>query len=506
VINKKGQVILVGAGPGDEDLITVKGKSWIERADVVIYDHLANKNLNQYARQEAEIIYAGKKSGKTTFTQDQINTLLVKKAREGKIVVRLKGGDPFIFGRGGEEAQTLNNAKVPFTIVPGVTSPVGVSAYAGIPLTHRDFASSISIITGSLGSTKGDCQIEWNKVAACPGTLVFLMGARKLNFIVEKLIEHGKPSNTPIAVIQWGTTPKQKTWTGSLSSIRKIISKEMINPPALTIVGEVVKLKKAVDWFEQLPLFGKTIVLTRPMDESEDLKNLLHEKGASSIHFPVIQNCPPDDWEPLDKALSNLSNYDGIFFTSRKGVQYFFDRLRKNSLDVRELKGLEIYAQGIKAKQALETLGLQVTPINNLIDSKTLKIDMGNFNITGNRYLLPRVANAPEKLPGLLLDLGAVLDNISVYQISPFANGDNGFLEAFESGEFDVITLTSKETVNNLHKLIPEDLLPSLDKAVIACIGPATTIAAKSLGLKVMIESKEITSAGLVQAIEQYYA
>lgn len=506
MINKKGQVILVGAGPGDEDLITVKGKSWLERADVVIYDHLANKNLNHYARQDAEIIYAGKKSGKTTFTQDQINALLVNKAREGKIVVRLKGGDPFIFGRGGEEAQALNNAEVPFIIVPGVTSPVGVSAYAGIPLTHRDFASSVSIITGSLGSTKGDCQIEWNKVAACTGTLVFLMGARKLNIIVEKLIQHGKPSDTPIAVIQWGTTPKQKTWTGTLSSIRKIINKEMINPPALTIVGEVVKLKKSVDWFEQLPLFGKTVVLTRPKDESEDLKYLLNEKGASSIHFPVIQNCPSDDWEPLDKALNNLNNYDGIFFTSGKGVQYFFDRLRNNKLDIRELTGLKIYAQGNKAKQALETLGLQVTPIVSLIDSKTLIKDMGNLNITGNRYLLPRVANAPEKLPGLLLDLGAVLDNISVYQTLPFATRDNGFLEGFESGEFDVITFTSAETVNSFYKLIPEDLLPCLDKSVIACIGPATANAAKSLGLKVMIESKEVTSAGIVKAIEQYYS
>ncbi len=506
MLNKKGQVVLVGAGPGDEDLITVKGKSWLERADVVIYDHLANQNLNQYARQDAEIIYAGKKSGKTTLTQDQINTLLVKKAREGKTVVRLKGGDPFIFGRGGEEAQTLNNAGVPFTIVPGVTSPIGVSAYAGIPLTHRDFASSVSIITSSLGSTKDDCQIEWNKVAACPGTLVFLMGARKLNFIVEKLIEHGKPSDTPIAVIQWGTTPRQKTWTGTLDSIRKIINNEMINPPALTIVGEVVNLKKTVDWFEQLPLYGKTIILTRPRDESEDLKNLFNEKGASSIDFPVIKNCPPDDWEPLDKALNNLNNYDGIFFTSGKGVQYFFDRLRKKALDVRERKGLEIYAQGTKAKQALESLGLKVTPISNLTDSKTLKNDMGNENIAGNRYLLPRVANAPMKLPGLLLELGAVSDNISVYQISPLDTCDKGFLEGFESGEFDVITFTSAETVNSFYKLMPDDLLPCLEKSVIACIGPATANAAKSIGLKVGIESKDVTSAGLVKAIEQYYS
>ena len=505
MLNKKGQVILVGAGPGDEDLITVKGKSWLERADVVIYDHLANKNLNQYARQDAEIIYAGKKSGRATLTQDQINALLVKKAREEKIVVRLKGGDPFIFGRGGEEAQALNKAGIPFAIVPGVTSPIGVSAYAGIPLTHRDFASSVSIITGSLRSTNKDHQIDWNKVAASTGTLVFLMGARKLGFIVDQLIKHGKPSDTPIAVIQWGSTPKQKTWTGTLSSIGETINREVISPPALTIVGEVVKLKKTVDWFEQLPLFGKTIVLTRPIDQSENLKSLLRENSASPMFFPVIQDYPPDDWVPLDKALMGLSNYDGIIFTSGKGVQYFFDRLRANKMDIRELKEVEVYAHGTKSRQALENLGLRVIPISNLLDTNTLKRDMGNLNVAGNSYLLPRVADAPELLPKLLIDLGAVVDNVSVYQTLPFTPRDTGFFESLESGDIDVITFTSAETVSNFYKLIPENLLPCLKNSLIACIGPVTAIAAKSFGLKVAIESTQVTSTGLVEAIEQYY-
>jgi uroporphyrinogen III methyltransferase / synthase len=506
VKNKRGIVVLVGAGPGDEGLITIKGKAWLERADVVVYDHLANGNLNCYARSDAEIIYAGKKSGQATLTQDETNSLLVKKALEGKVVVRLKGGDPFIFGRGGEEVQFLKEADIPFTIVPGVTSPIGVSAYAGIPLTHRDFASSISIITGSLGENKKANEIEWDKIATYAGTLVFLMGARKLDLIVEQLIKHGKSPDTPIAIIQSGTTPQQKTWTGTLSTIKQVVSKDVVSPPALTIIGEVVKLKKTADWFEQLPLFGKTVVLTRPKDQSEGLINLLQEKGAVPIIFPVVQDYPPDDWGPLDQALMKLSDYDGVIFSSGKGVQYFLNRLREKNSDIRELKGLEVYAHGTKANEAVEALGIRVTPISNPLDAEALKKSMGKDKLSGCRYLLLRAAKAPQHLPGLLMELGAVVDAIQAYQSLPLCPKNTGFFESFGLGEINVITFTSADTVNNFYKLIPKNLLPQLEESIIACIGPSTANAAKSLGLKVRIVPDQCTVGGLVEAIETHYS
>lgn len=502
---EKGKVILIGAGPGDEGLITVKGKAWLESADVIIYDHLANKNLNQYAKPDAEIIYAGKISGQATLTQDQINSLLVDKALEGKIVVRLKGGDPFIFGRGGEEVQFLKEAGISFAIVPGVTSPVGVSAYAGIPLTHRDFASSLSIITGSFGKDKDDFQIDWDKLATSKGTLVFLMGARKLDYIVEQLLSYGKSPSTPIAIIQWGTTPKQKTWTGTLSTIKNIINKEIIYPPALTIIGEVVKLKKSVDWFEQLPLFGKNIVLTRPQDESVYLSDLLRNKGASPILFPVIKDYPPEDWGPLDQALINLRDYNGIFFSSGKGVKYFFHRLRENKLDIRELKGIEIYTQGTKAYQAIEGLGIAATPFSNPLNLEALKKALDNKILSTQKYLIPRVTNAPEILPSLLLEIGARIETIHVYQNLANNPKDEGFWESFALGEIDVITFTSVETVNNFYKLIPNKLLHHLEKTTVACIGPATAEAAKYLGLKPRIVPEQITANSLVEEIEVYF-
>jgi uroporphyrinogen III methyltransferase / synthase len=506
VKDKKGIVVLVGAGPGDEGLITVKGKTWLERADVVVYDHLANRNLNQYARSDAEIIYAGKKSGQATLTQDEINSLLVEKALEGKMVVRLKGGDPFIFGRGGEEVQFLKEADIPFAIVPGVTSPIGVSAYAGIPLTHRDFASSVSIITGSLGENKKTNDIEWDKVAAYAGTLVFLMGARKLDLIVAQLIKHGKSPDTPIAIIQSGTTPQQKTWTGTLSTIEQVVNKDVVCPPALTIIGEVVKLKETVDWFEQLPLFGKTVVLTRPKDQSESLIDLLQEQGATPIIFPVVQDYTSDDWGQLDQALLNLSDYDGVIFSSGKGVQYFSNRLREKRLDIRELKGLEVYTHGTKANQAVEALGIRVTPISNPLDAETLKKSMGKDKLSGCRYLLPRAANAPQHLPELLMELGAVVDAIPVYQSLPHCPKDTGFFESFGHGEINVITFTSAETVKNFYKLTPKNLLPRLEESNIVCIGPATANAAKSLGLKVRVVPEQCTIEAMVEAMVLHYS
>ena len=360
---KQGRVILVGAGPGDEGLLTLRGREWLERADVIVYDHLVNWNMMRFASENAETIYAGKKAGHASLQQEEINSILISKAREGKTVVRLKGGDPFIFGRGGEEAMALKKAGILFSVVPGVTSPIGVAAYAGIPLTHRDFSSTVSIITGSNEKNQQDIRIDWEKIASRSGTLVFLMGARKLPQICEKLMRFGKDPDTPIAVIQWGTTARQKTWTGTLASIVDIAMKEKILPPALTVIGEVVGLKPAIEWYEKLPLAGKTIVVTRAEDQSESFLNLLQDAGAEAYPFPVIQTVAPESWAPLDEALNRLKDYDGLIFTSTNGVKFFLQRLKETRTDIRELQGVRIYTIGPKTEDALAELGIQVDDI-----------------------------------------------------------------------------------------------------------------------------------------------
>ena len=356
--SSKGKVVLIGAGPGDIGLLTLNGKDWLQKADVVLYDHLVNPDMVRFTQKLTEVIYVGKKEGIASMEQEQINNLLITKAREGKIVIRLKGGDPFVFGRGGEEIQAAQAAGIAFVIVPGVTSVTGVAAYAGIPLTHRNLSSTLSIITGSNEKEKGDIHIDWEKISARSGTLVFLMGARKLPLIAEKLMRFGKSPDTPIAVVQWGTTARQKTWVGTLSSIVEISSKDKILPPALTIIGEVVNLKPVIEWYEHLPLFGKTIVVTRKGDQAESMINRLRELGADPFFFPVIETIAPDDWSVLDNALNNLSKYQGLIFTSVNGVSFFAERLKSIGQDIRELKGLRVFTIGPKTAQAIRELGI----------------------------------------------------------------------------------------------------------------------------------------------------
>jgi len=501
-----GKVILVGAGPGDEGLLTIKGKRWLERADVVIYDHLANSQLIRFAKSEAELIYVGKKSGSFVLSQEQINKLLIEKAQEGKIVVRLKGGDPFIFGRGGEEVQELSNAKIPFFIVPGVTSPVGVSAYAGIPLTHRDRASTISIVTGSVGNSPDSLPIDWEELAKWPGTLVFLMGARKLKSIAENLIRYGKKPETPIAVIQWGTLPKQKTWTSVLGDIVVTIENQTIKPPALTIVGDVVELKDTLDWYEKLPLFGKNIVITRPEEQSEGFRELLLEQGASPISFPVIKTFPPESWDLLDTAINQLDSYHGLIFTSVNGVRYFIERLHFLDKDIRELKGVRLYAIGPKTEQAVRDLGIKVDVVPENYVAESLIESIGKEPLNGKRFLLPRATVARETLPNELRKSGAEIDVAPAYQTLPPKKVDPEILEKIKAGEIDVITFTASSTVDNFMNLIGKDSLSALKNVVIACIGPITAKTAEKHGLTPTVIPEKYTVDSLVLALENYYS
>jgi uroporphyrinogen III methyltransferase/synthase len=501
-----GKVALVGAGPGDEGLLTLRGKEWLERADVVIYDHLANERLLRFTQPGTEFIYAGKKEGRVTLSQDRINALLIEKAQLGEIVVRLKGGDPFIFGRGGEETQALTEAGIPFVVVPGVTSPIGVAAYAGIPLTHRDYSSTLSIITGSNEKGKEDEHIDWEKIASRSGTLIFLMGARKLKRISDNLIKYGKDPETPIAVIQWGTTYRQKTWTGTLNTIVDIAAKENIKPPALTIVGEVVNLKSHSDWYETLPLFGKALVITRPEEQSEAFMRGLLERGAEPFLFPVIETVPPEDWKPLDDAIQKLHSYDGLIFTSVNGVKFFMRRLQEKGKDVRELKGLRLYAIGPKTEQAVNKLGIRVDVVPEDFVAESLIESLGKENIKGKKFLLPRAAVAREALPDQLRAQGAGIDVAPAYQTVRPQTDPKELVRRIQEGSIDAVTFTSSSTVTHFMELIGTKLKPQLEKIAVACIGPVTAKTAEQAGLKVDIRAEEYTVDGLIAALEKHFS
>jgi uroporphyrinogen III methyltransferase/synthase len=435
--------------------------------------------------------------------QEEINQLLISKAREGKTVVRLKGGDPFLFGRGGEEIQAVQKASIPFVIVPGVTSVTGVAAYAGIPLTHRDLSSTLSIITGSNEKKQGDIHIDWEKIAARSGTLVFLMGARKLPLIVEKLLRFGKNPDTPIAVVQWGTTARQKTWVGTLGTIVEISAQDKILPPALTIIGEVVNLRPVTEWYEHLPLFGKTVVVTRKGDQAESMIDRLRELGAEPFFFPVIETIAPDDWSPLDNALNNLSQYQGLIFTSVNGVRFFAERLKVIDQDIRELKGLRVFTIGPKTAEAVRDLGIRVDVVPENFVAESLIESMKN--IEGQRFLLARAAVAREILPEQLRKMGAIVDVVPAYQtILPDTPADE-LAKRLTAGSIDVITFTSSSTVTNFLALTGEKLLPAIKKAKIACIGPVTEKTAQVAGLNVEIVPEQYTVSSLIDAIEAYF-
>ncbi len=498
----KGKVVLIGAGPGDVGLLTLNGKHWLQKADVVLYDHLVNPEMIRFTKKSAEMIYVGKKGGIASMEQERINRLLISKAHEDKIVVRLKGGDPFIFGRGGEEIQAIQAAGIPFIIVPGVTSVTGVAAYVGIPLTHRHLSSTLSIITGSNEKNQGDIHIDWEKIASRSGTLVFLMGARKLPQIVEKLIHFGKNPDTPIAIVQWGTTARQKTWIGTLGTIVEISAKDKILPPALTIIGEVVNLKSTIEWYEKLPLFGKTIVVTRKGDQANSMIDRLHELGAEPFFFPVIETIAPDDWTPLDNALKTLSKYDGLIFTSVNGVRFFAERIKAVEQDIRELKGVRIFTIGPKTAEAVRDLGIRVDVVPENFVAESLIASMEN--IKGQRFLIPRATVAREILPEQLRKMGAIVDVAPAYQTVLPSQPVDTLEKRLKEGSIDVITFTSSSTVTNFLTLIGKKLLPEIKKVTIACIGPITAKTAREAGLNVEIMPEQYTVSSLMDAIENY--
>lgn len=502
-----GKAYLVGAGPGDPGLITVKGLECIRNADVVIYDYLAAPELLKQAPEEAELIYAGKKSGDHAMPQDRISDLIAEKASEGLRVARLKGGDPFVFGRGGEEAETLAQRGIDFEIVPGVTSAIAAPAYAGIPLTHRRFASSVAFAAGHEDPEKDDTAIDWRSLSRGTGTLVFLMGVRNLAGIARRLIENGRPENTPVALIRWGTTPDQRTVTGTLDTIVQRVEEAGLQAPAIIIVGEVVSLREKLRWFENRPLIGKRILVTRARAQASDMVRMLSDLGAACLEFPTIRVVPPDDWQPLDDAIGNLVGYDWIVFTSVNGVEYFFERLFHNGLDARALGNLKTVTIGPATEQALRNFGIKSDIVPASYRAESLVDAFRDIDIGWKRVLLPRAEQARQILPDELRAMGALLDEATAYR-TVAADGDRDLLLGhLEEKTVDLVTFTSSSTVRNFADLLPpgparQDLMRGV---TIASIGPVTAETATDLGFDVHVVASSFTIPGLCEAIVDHY-
>ena len=499
---RSGIVFLIGAGPGDPGLITVKGRDCIARADVVVYDYLASPALLAHAQPTAELIYVGKKGGDHTLPQEGINALIAEKARQGRIVARLKGGDPFIFGRGGEEAEVLIDAGIPFEVVPGVTAAIGASAYAGIPLTHRDYTSDVAFVTGHEDPTKAASSIDWKALAAGIGTLVFFMGVKNLPTIAERLVEGGRAPDTPVAVIRWGTTPRQKTVTGTLTTIVEETRRAGIKAPAIIIVGGVVKLRETMQWFERRPLLGRRIVVTRAREQASDLVQQLADAGADCIQLPTIQVAPPDDWGPVDRAIDAIGRYAWIVFTSVNGVDFFFRRLFEKGLDVRALGHLKTAVIGPATAERLRGWGLNSDIVPKSYRAESVVEAFATTPVAGLRILLPRARQARSVLPVELGRMGASVDEVTVYETRQAQSDAADLVDRLEAGGVDMVTFTSSSTVKNFHHLLPPDRAEALMAGVaVASIGPITSQTARELGLHVSVEAAAYTIPGLVEAI-----
>ncbi len=508
---KKGRVYLVGAGPGDIGLLTVKGMKCLQRADAVVYDFHLNAQVLNYIKHDAEFIYAGKRGGHHTMTQDEINKVLVEKAKEGKVVCRLKGGDPFVFGRGGEEAEALAENNIDFEVVPGVSSAVAAPAYAGIPITHRGYSSSFAVIPGYEDMTKEESAIDWSKLATGAGTLIFLMAVKNMDVLVKKLMENGRSPDTPVAVIRWGTRPDQKTITGTLRDIADIVKEKDIKPPAVMVVGEVVKLRKRLMWYEKKPMFGHRVLVTR---EHAGGFEPLEELGAEMIEFPTIEIAPPENYDELDSAINKIEAYNWIIFTSGNGVKYFLKRLMEKDKDIRDLKGIRICAIGTKTAAEIKKYGIKVDLIPEEFNAEGLieaflKIKNSKLKVKslkGIKFLLPRAEKAREIFPEKVRELGGEIDVTTAYRaVKPEVHGKR--LKRFlKEGRISVATFTSASTFDNFMEIIGEDADELLRDVAIAVIGPVTARAVEKAGLKVQIMPETATIEAMVEEIIKWAA
>lgn len=514
------RVYLIGAGPGDESLITVKGLRLLERADVVVYDYLVAPALLDRAQAGAELVFAGKKGFSEHVTQEEINALLVAKARElgpGGIVARLKGGDPFVFGRGGEEALFLAEHGVPFEVVPGVTSGIAAPAYAGIPVTHRKLASSVTFVTGHEDPTRDASGIDWAALAALAGrggTVCFYMGMRSLPLIAKRLGGEGLAWETPVALVRWGTCPRQETLVSDLAHVAQAAEQAEFGAPAIIVVGRVVALRERVGWYEGLPLFGKRVIVTRARSQADALSVRLKELGASVEEFPTIELAPPDDCAPLDSAIDALGTYDWLVFASANGVERFFQRLRGvHGLDARALGHVRVAVIGPATARRLRAQGIEPDAMPEsyraeaLADALKAAMARCGLSLAGCRVLLPRAQVAREALPELLCVEGAEVDTVASYKtVVPAAARTDALADRLEAGEVDAVTFTSSSTARNLCAMLGERAPDLLAGTALFSIGPITSETMRGLGLEPTAQAGSFTIPGLVDAMCDYYS
>ncbi|MBN2290041.1 MAG: uroporphyrinogen-III C-methyltransferase [Candidatus Glassbacteria bacterium] len=506
---KKGKIYLVGAGPGDPELITLKGLRAVERADVLVYDYLAPEVLLQYARPGCEKIYVGKKAGRHTMPQEEINRLVVGRAAAGAMVVRLKGGDPFVFGRGGEEALEAAAAGVEFEVVPGVTAGVAVPAYAGIPVSQRGMASAVAFITGHEDPGKEQSDIDWEQLAKFPGTLVFYMGLGRLGSIAQELTSHGLDPAAEVAVIHRGTTERQRAVTGSLEDIGRKVRQAGLKAPAIIVVGKVVGLRERLSWFESRPLFGRTVIVTRAREQASEFSRILDGYGARVIEMPTIRISDSPEPEKVAWAIDRLDRYDWLIFTSVNGVERFFHYLRASGRDVRAIgQQALLCAIGPVTRAALEASGLRVDLVpGSYVAESVVEALKSRGDLKGKRVLLPRAAVARQVIPEALRALGAEVDEVAVYStgIETPENLDR-VVEELTEGRVDVVTFTSSSTVENFVRLVGEPVAAGLGgKTLVASIGPVTAEIAAQHGLRTDIMPEDYTVEGLAAAVRDHF-
>ncbi len=509
-MKSKGTVYLVGAGPGDAGLLTLRGAELLRRANVVIYDVLANADLLRLAPATAELISRGSRGTEKAMSQEQLNALMISKAQEGKCVVRLKGGDPYIFGRGAEEAEELAAAQIPFEVVPGVSSIVAAPNYAGIPLTHRDLCSTFTVLTGHEDPEQHDSDLDFDEIAHIPGTKVILMGLRRLNELTKTLIASGMAPETPVAIVHRGTTGAQQSVEGTLTTIAKIAAEKKISAPAITIIGDVVKLREKLNWFEHRPLFGKRIVVTRTRDQASQLSKQLSDLGAEVLEIPTIKIVPPteDRRQDLIDALLELNSYDWLVFTSPNGVTAFFDLFFKRFKDLRDIGGARIAAIGPATAAKVEELHLQIDLMpEEAVSAKIAKAFEKFETIENLKMCLLRAEVADPDLPKALEELGAIVDDVAVYKTVPETADVNGAAAKFTEHGADWITFTSASTVEHFHARFD---LPKVAKQFpqmkLLSIGPETSKAIRALGLEPAQEAREHSIEGMVQVLTRELA
>ncbi|MFN8522427.1 MAG: uroporphyrinogen-III C-methyltransferase [Chloroflexota bacterium] len=498
-----GRVFLVGAGPGDPELITVKGARCLAQAEVVVYDRLASPELLDLAPAAAERIFVGKGPRQHTMTQEEINQVLVDRAERGRVVVRLKGGDPYVFGRGGEEALALFERGLAFEVVPGISSAVAGPASAGIPVTHRAVATSFAVVTGHEDPLKATSGVDWARVACAADTLVFVMGVERLSEIVAALVANGRSAETPAALVRWATTPRQEVVDGTLATIVERAAAARMGAPAVFVVGEVVRLRDRLDWRSALPLAGLRVLVTRARHQASQLSRRLSVLGAVPLEFPTIEIQPVEDLAPLDSAIARLSDFAWVIFTSTNGVDAFFDRLAVVGGDTRKLAHSRVCAVGPATAERLAEHGIRADRLPERFLTEAIVAAFDPAELAGVEVLLARADIAPPLLAEELTRLGARVRDVVAYRTVVAADSQGAIRDRIQSGEVDLITLTSSSTARNLLAALDGDS-GLLRHVVVASIGPVTSATARELGLRVEIEASEHTIPGLVAAIESW--